>query len=908
MAESVEMQGIEFEIIGDSSNAIDGLDKLTKSLKDLKAVASRGLGLTKAAESIKNITGNSAGLAGIHSTLEKIAGLNFSNLSEAASSLKSLIGSVTSKKFADNASGADGMKLPTEESGTEHVESTTQEMKELPKAAEDAKNGVDEVKNSVKNAAKWFGAFKQTIVNAKQALKKGAVDAVKFGAKLAAMPFKAVASRIKSVLAPLQKFVSSLGRIAMYRAVRSILSGITSALKEGIKNLYEYSRVVGTTFHQSMNLFATDMLWLKNSFAAAVAPLIEMFMPALDLLSTKIADISNRIAEFFAAISGRSSYSKAVKYATEYADATGDAAKQVRMLISGFDELNVFPDQNDSSKNSLDYSSMFEEADVDSGIKGLVNGIKNAITTGDWDSLGKILASKVNGFIDGIDFYKSGEKLGKKVQAVVQTAFSFLKNVDVKNIGKKIANWFSGLFKNINFTTVGRLFIRKFTALFDLIVGFINNLDVDIVAISIGNFFEGAFLEASEWLADTDFSDLGKNFNRAVTTILQRIRDAVKTMDWYSVGKSIGDFLSEIDWWTIFTTVADIVWTAFSGTVTGLFSTDGGKLFLGLLAAVKLLPTVFSITQPLFTTAVTTFVSTGTAPLSGLATGASAAFTQTLGVITQWLPVIALAGADIAVALYDVKTISDAAKEYNEAQLAFNRETETALNSYTKLYNDKGKEVADEWAKMCYNIDLTGADFKQSQELLTYKIEGLWSDVPKNIWDGLAQGLDYYFGDNGKGLFALIGDGFSGAVSAVKNLLGIASPSKVFKEIGINMDKGLLEGLDGGKNALLSTATQLAGAVSAAATPDIPSPSALASSFTQGGTSYDPQTYYDYYESDDDNSDVDSLLQQILEYLKSRGDSGNDVNVIIDGREVFNAVVNENNRAIQRTGVSPIRV
>ena len=65
---------------------------------------------------------------------------------------------------------------------------------------------------------------------------------------------------------------------------------------------------------------------------------------------------------------------------------------------------------------------------------------------------------------------------------------------------------------------------------------------------------------------------------------------------------------------------------------------------------------------------------------------------------------------------------------------------------------------------------------------------------------------------------------------------------------------------------------------------------------------------------DSDGSDaylasILSELERLIELLRVSGNQGsNPPKIIIDGREVFSVVVNENNRAIQRTGASPIRV
>lgn len=72
-----------------------------------------------------------------------------------------------------------------------------------------------------------------------------------------------------------------------------------------------------------------------------------------------------------------------------------------------------------------------------------------------------------------------------------------------------------------------------------------------------------------------------------------------------------------------------------------------------------------------------------------------------------------------------------------------------------------------------------------------------WGEIGTNIMLGLARGIT---GSAGAVLGA-IGGVVSGAISSAKRLLGIASPSKVFAQIGDFTGEGFVEGLDGQQQA-----------------------------------------------------------------------------------------------------------
>lgn len=133
-----------------------------------------------------------------------------------------------------------------------------------------------------------------------------------------------------------------------------------------------------------MDSLATSTLYLKNSLASVFAPLVNQLAPVIDALIQKVATLLNYIAQLMSALSGQSTYTKAVKATTKFAESTGKAAKSLKSFIAGFDELNVFEKGSGSGSGAgtPDFASMFEEAQVDSKIAATaqkLNEIKNMI-------------------------------------------------------------------------------------------------------------------------------------------------------------------------------------------------------------------------------------------------------------------------------------------------------------------------------------------------------------------------------------------------------------------------------------------------------------------------------------------------------------------------------------------------
>lgn len=106
--------------------------------------------------------------------------------------------------------------------------------------------------------------------------------------------------------------------------------------------------------------------------------MIDSLAPALDAIIGKVVTLLNLFAQLMAALSGQSTYTKAVKSATEFAESTGSAAAALKSFTAGFDELNVFEKSGGGGSAAAvpDYSSMFEEAKVTSGVAEVAEKIK----------------------------------------------------------------------------------------------------------------------------------------------------------------------------------------------------------------------------------------------------------------------------------------------------------------------------------------------------------------------------------------------------------------------------------------------------------------------------------------------------------------------------------------------------
>lgn len=207
---------------------------------------------------------------------------------------------------------------------------------------------------------------------------KDETDAAKETAK--AMEEVAKASRsAKKHTTFMSTLLRSIGRIAFYRAIRTMMKNFTQGIAEGIKNLYQWSEAFNTNFAPTLDTFKTQMTYLKNGFASMFSPLIEWVVPNVIVpLTDALVELFNLIQQSFAALVGHNYWYKAQKSMQKFAETT----KKANIQLAKFDELNNLTETGSGSDD--DATGMFTLEKVwdelsDSGIGSFARAIKKAL-------------------------------------------------------------------------------------------------------------------------------------------------------------------------------------------------------------------------------------------------------------------------------------------------------------------------------------------------------------------------------------------------------------------------------------------------------------------------------------------------------------------------------------------------
>lgn len=427
---------------------------------------------------------------------------------------------------------------------------------ESTKVSTETTRSVSSVGHSTNNAARHV----MTLTNLMKKLASGVKDASKHSLaasfSLALTPARSLARVVGNVSGSINRTISGLGRIAMYRLFRTMIKELTQGMKEGIENLYHFSEYAGTAFHSSMDSMATSALYMKNSLATIAEPILNVVAPAIDLLSDHFAALAAQVAEFLAALTGQTQYTTAIKFPIRYGEEAEETAKAMQKWLGPFDEINRLSDpKKASSGTGLDWTQMFETHEVESEgpIAEFVKKLKEGLSSGDLSEFGQMLGTKLREAMDNINWQKIKTK--------------------AKKLAKTIGTFITGFFKGTGFTSsLGKTIAQGLNTAIDFASTLKDTLDFTSLGTELGAGLQ-SFLDTF------DFAGAIGTAVGWATGFMTFLGSAVGSVSWTGVGEKIGAAIRDIDWKTTFSTIFGTTVTIINGLidfVTGVL--EGGTL------------------------------------------------------------------------------------------------------------------------------------------------------------------------------------------------------------------------------------------------------------------------------------------------------------------------------------------
>ena len=167
----------------------------------------------------------------------------------------------------------------------------------------------------------------------------------------------------------------------IFNRISAALNSLVSGAKEGLNNLVMYSDRV----NDSMSMLMSSMTRLKNSLATAFAPILNVVAPILSRFIDLISEAATKVGMFFAALTGQTTFEKAIKVQQDYreslegtAEAEKEAAKEQDKYLSGLDEIRRWESNKDEDEeDELKPEDMFTTVPVENSMVELADKVKD---------------------------------------------------------------------------------------------------------------------------------------------------------------------------------------------------------------------------------------------------------------------------------------------------------------------------------------------------------------------------------------------------------------------------------------------------------------------------------------------------------------------------------------------------
>lgn len=379
-----------------------------------------------------------------------------------------------------------------------------------------------------------------------------------------------------------------------FRSLFFLVRKLRTSVKEGLQNLVQFKGGANAT-NEAVTELQTSLLFVKNAWGAAFAPIINYVMPALTALIDLVAEAGNAIARFFATLTGQSTVIQAVKAKTgSYADTlngaagsagkAADATDKLNDRLAAFDDLNVLGvDKDDGGKgtggsgggkgdNLPSVDEMFTEITPTSSFADMV---KEAFLSGDFTAIGQAASQKIKESLENIDWEGIKEVAGR--------------------IGTGLATLINGFTADKGtFEAVGSTIAETLNTVFTAINNFVGNTNWEQVGT-------GLMATINSFFATTDWGLIGEDVSNSISGLMDFLSGVITEFDASKIINALYNFFAGIDYKKVFNSTGNLLASVLEGVynlidacmdpvaewIVETFSNDGEFTFGAFLTGIK---------------------------------------------------------------------------------------------------------------------------------------------------------------------------------------------------------------------------------------------------------------------------------------------------------------------------------
>lgn len=393
----------------------------------------------------------------------------------------------------------------------------------------------------------------------------------------------------------------------------------------------------------------------------------------------------------------------------------------------------------------------------------------------DFEKLGRNLSDGLRNLVTEIPWGEFGNALGNGFMVAWRILDGFLTDMAKKSdagltgwqeIGVAIGDAINGMFEKVNFSDIARVITNLINGLFASLKEAVATIKWDEIADNISSGINTA-------IENMDWKENGSAANDFLSGFLGMLLETAQSVQWDELGRSIGDFLSQIDWAKHLRTVWETIKSVFSGLLEGMKESLPGQILITvteMIGSIKLAEMVDNVLTPILTAI---FGPKGT--IAGkIISGLIAIF-----------PIIA-----------NLASSAEAMEGFNHFAHGMLDKIGEAISSID--WGDIGRKIIDfivgiDWLGLSGKTLAIGIEIIGSIEagLIEAILTTDWIEVGKNLIEGFVNGVVSFFG----ALFDVAKKIVDAVVNSIKELFGIHSPSTVMAEIGTNVMQGLINGI-----------------------------------------------------------------------------------------------------------------
>ena len=291
----------------------------------------------------------------------------------------------------------------------------------------------------------------------------------------------------------ISKFVSSLGRIAYYRAIRTAIKYVGQAFNEGLKAAYAFSKASQPADYAklagAMDSLKASAKTMSLQLGAAFGGLLTAITPVLIQIINLVTAAADAITRFFAVLNGSGYYKKAASGFEEVGASAGGAGKKIKGLLASWDELNVIGKESGGGgggSSATDYSGAYEWVEAES----------------DWANL----------FQTG-DFFGIGAKIGEALGNILGKFDEWLQKVRELHLGTKLAEIINGFFSDQNlFKNAGETLADTLIVVVEAVGDFLENVNWEYIKNAFVTFAKSFFSRINDELSKPENFGEGPDF------------------------------------------------------------------------------------------------------------------------------------------------------------------------------------------------------------------------------------------------------------------------------------------------------------------------------------------------------------------------------------------------------------